>query len=72
MQRFELCRTEDVSGCSGTGVVAQGVIFSDGRVAMRWLRPPCSTALYDSQAELLAIHGHCGRTTLRVIDPATT
>lgn len=72
MRRFELWRTEDVSGSSGVGLVAQGVIFSDGRVAMRWLRPPCSTALYDSADELLAIHGHCGRTTLRAIDPATT
>lgn len=34
MRRFELHREEDVSGVSGTGVVAEGVAFSDGRVLM--------------------------------------
>jgi hypothetical protein len=32
---FMLRRTEDVSGLSGTGMVAEGVEFTDGRVAMR-------------------------------------
>ena len=68
MQRFELHRTEDLSGSSGTGIVAQGVIFSDGRVAMRWLIAPHSTGLYDSAGDLLAIHGHEDRTRLVVID----
>ena len=36
-RRFELHRDDDVSGVSGTGVVAEGVLFSSGRVALEWL-----------------------------------
>ncbi|UQN04847.1 hypothetical protein [Deinococcus sp. QL22] len=68
MQRFQLIRTEDVSGCSGTGAVAEGVIFSDGSAAMRWNRPPCSTAFYASIDDLIFLHGHEGLTTVQVID----
>jgi hypothetical protein len=35
MRLFLLIRNEDVSGVSGTGIVAEGVEFSDGTVAMR-------------------------------------
>lgn len=35
-RRFELHRFEDISGVSGTGIVADGVQFPDGVVAMRW------------------------------------
>lgn len=35
MNRFELVRDVDVTGISGTGVVAEGVEFSDGTVALR-------------------------------------
>jgi hypothetical protein len=59
---FVLIRDEDVTGQSGTGVVAEGVRFSDGRLAMRWLTQHTSTALYDSLEDLLAIHGHGGKT----------
>lgn len=36
MEIFELVRNNDVTGISGVGVVAEGVIFSDGTVALRW------------------------------------
>lgn len=62
MTPFWLFRDEDVSGQSGTGWVAEGVIFSDGKVAMRWLTDPTSTACYDSIEDVEAIHGHNGRT----------
>src|SRR4051794_16547249 len=35
--RFELHRDQDISGVSGVGVVAEGVAFTDGTVALRWL-----------------------------------
>src|SRR5579872_1239536 len=35
-RRFVLVRHEDVSGVSGTGVVAEGVAFSNGVVALQW------------------------------------
>ncbi len=62
MRRFWLERTEDVSGTSGTGRVAEGVIFSNGWCALHWLTKYTSVAFYQSIAELEAIHGHSGAT----------
>lgn len=69
MRRFRLVRTEDVSGSSGTGTVAEGVEFTDGRVALRWRVAPCSSAAYDSLEDVLTIHGHEGRTRTVFLDP---
>lgn len=63
-----LRRTEDVSGLSGTGMVAEGVEFTDGRVAMRWRTEVTSTVLYDSVEDVVWIHGHEGRTELIWLD----
>jgi hypothetical protein len=61
---FELHRDHDVSGVSGTGVVAEGIEFSDGTVALRWLSAwPTSVVFNDRGMEsVLAIHGHGGAT----------
>lgn len=64
MRRFHLQRETDISGSSGTGRVAEGVQFCDGTCAMRWLTFPCSTAVYSSIDDLIAIHGHNGATTI--------
>jgi hypothetical protein len=64
VREFHLDRVEDVSGVSGISVVAEGVIFTDGRVAMRWLTGVRSTAVYDSIEDVEAIHGHEGRTRI--------
>lgn len=62
MRNFVLRRDEDVNGVSGVGVVAQGVEFTDGTVAMRWMGSLRSTAIYNSIEDVEAIHGHEGRT----------
>ena len=36
----------------------EGVVFSDGRVAVRWLTAHRSVAVWDSLGEMLAVHGH--------------
>lgn len=36
----------------------EGVVFSDGRVAVRWLTAKRSTACWDNMEDMLAIHGH--------------
>lgn len=64
MQRFWLERAEDVSGTSGTGRVAEGVVFSNGWCALHWLTKYTSVAFYQSVAELEVIHGHGGATTI--------
>lgn len=62
MRLFWLNRVEDETGVSGTGKVAGGVVFPDGKVAMRWFTQTASTALYDSIQDVEEIHGHGGKT----------
>ena len=59
---FHLKRTEDESGVSGTGRIAQGVIFDNGKVALTWLSDHPSVTVYDNIGEVRAIHGHEGKT----------
>lgn len=68
MRRFYLDRSEDVSGTSGTGAVVEGVEFSDGSVALRWLTHLSSWAHYRSIEECVEIHGHGGATNLVWVD----
>ena len=71
VRRFELHRDEDVSGVSGTGIVAEGVAFSDGGpVALRWTSEwPTSVVFHDRGEESLeAVHGHNGRTRIVWLD----
>jgi len=65
---FNLVRSEDKSGVSGTGVVAEGVEFSDGSCVMRWLSDKTSTAIYASVERLISIHGHEGATRVQYAD----
>ena len=61
---FYLERDEDPSGISGTGKIAQGVVFDDGRVSLRWLTEHNSTVVYDSLVTVYELHGHGGKTRL--------
>ncbi len=71
MRRFVLHRDEDVSGVSGTGIVAEGVAFSDGTAVIRWTAAYRSTAVYRSIADLEAVHGHGGATRIVWLDGPT-
>ena len=62
MQNFVLERDYDVSGVSGTGRVAEGVVFTNGRAVMTWLTEYSSIAIYNSIEELVQIHSHGGAT----------
>lgn len=68
MRRFNLVRNEDETGVSGTGIVAQGVQFDNGRCAMAWMTSVSSIAVYDSIEDLVKIHGHNGKTVIGWID----
>lgn len=68
MRRFYLYRSHDVSGVSGTGIVAEGVEFSDGSAVLRWRSELSSTGFYKSVLELEKIHGHEGSTRLVWVD----
>jgi hypothetical protein len=64
MKLFELRRTEDESGISGTGTVAQGVIFDNGTCVLTWLTEHTSVAVYASIDTVVKIHGHEGKTRI--------
>ncbi len=67
-RRFQLDRDHDVSGVSGTGVVADGVEFEDGAVVVRWRGERPSTVVWPDVASVEAIHGHGGATRVRWVD----
>jgi hypothetical protein len=68
MKRFVLNRSEDISGSSGVGIVAEGIQFTNGRVALTWRSSLTSVAIYDSIDILVKIHDHGGRTKIEWID----
>lgn len=67
---FEMHRDEDVTGVSGSGVVAEGIEFTDGVVALRWLSDwPTSVVFHDRGMEAVAaVHGHGGKTRIMWTD----
>jgi hypothetical protein len=60
-----LVRTEDESGVSGTGRVAQVVISDTGKVVVFWLGEHPSIIHYDNVGEVRAVHGHQGKTDIK-------
>lgn len=69
MRRFILHRYLDVNGLSGTGPVVEGVQFTDGTVAMRWVSDRPSTVMHESVENVISIHGHAGLTKIVWMDP---
>jgi hypothetical protein len=65
---FHLLRHFDVSNISGTGIVAEGVQFTDGTVVIRWLGLRPSTVVWHSMEHAMAIHGHNGFTEVVWLD----
>lgn len=61
MKTFVLNRLEDLSGISGTGIVAEGVEFSNGKISIMW-NNTASWGLFDNMQQMLSVHGHNGKT----------
>lgn len=55
---------------SGTGVVADGVLFPDGAIAVRWRGPHPSTVAWARFDDAYHVHGHGGATRFVWLDPA--
>lgn len=68
LRRWRLNRRADVSGMSGTGYVADGLEFRDGRVAYRWRTTPCTNQQAQHIEDVRHIHGHSNRTTVEWVD----
>lgn len=72
MRRFMLWRREDVTGVSGTGVVAEGVIFTDGSVVVRWRGETKTTTVHADMASVATVHLHGGKTRVLWCDNKST
>lgn len=70
MRLFRLFRKQDVSGHSGLGLVAECVVFSNGRAAVSFLPGKAgisSVQVYDSLDDAMKLHGHGGLTDFRPV-----
>ncbi len=72
LRRFVFQRVTDVSGTSGTGIVAEGVQFTDGTVAVRWRSFISSHVIYPNAQAAEAIHSHGGATKMVWLDEVAT
>jgi hypothetical protein len=76
MRRFHLHRRSDITGISGTGIVAEGIQFTDRTVVLRWLksdwaglaRVKPTTVIHDDIESVIALHGHDGATQILWVD----
>jgi hypothetical protein len=68
MKLFHFYRTQDHSGVSGTGAVVEGVQFTNGWCALRWVTAHSSICFYRSIEDVKAIHGHGGKTEIVIHD----
>src|SRR6516225_1722866 len=64
MRVFDLMRDEDISGVSGIGRVAVGVVFPSGKVVLEWLGSHRTFGIYDNLSDVERIHGHGGKTRI--------
>ncbi len=68
MKLFHFYRNNDETGVSGTGPVVEGVQFTNGWCALRWISNKSSLCFYQSLEEVKAIHSHGGKTEIIVHD----
>lgn len=67
MKTFVLRRYVDETGISGTGDVAEGVVFNSGKVVVAWdptktLAAVVTVVVLDSIEDVEKLHGHNGQT----------
>ena len=61
--RFRLNRKTDQSGISGTGIVAEGIMFPDGACVL-WWKSSRSIATYPDAFTVARVHSHGGDTEI--------
>ncbi|MFD5838198.1 hypothetical protein ACFWHV_32315 [Streptomyces collinus] len=67
--RFVLRRRKDISGISGLGDVADGVLWPDGTASIRWRGEHPSVVFWDrGRVSVEMIHGHQGATEIVFVD----
>ena len=72
-RRFVLVRNVDVSGVSGTGVVAEGVRWTNGTASVCWRgEHPSIVAWPRGMTSVQFVHGHGGNSVVAWLDEETT
>ena len=69
-KRFAVIRHLDETGVSGTGHIADGIIFHDGAVALRWRTKTPGTTFFATMEDAKAVHGHDSKTQFLELDSA--
>jgi hypothetical protein len=72
LQTFRLERDEDETGISGTGTVAEGVVWSSGEVHIHWVTGEHQSFVHWPKGleSVEKIHGHGGKTRIVFDEPA--
>jgi len=66
IRTFQLNRSTDSIGVSGTGVVAYGVIFPSGKVALSWQGEISSVVIHDNIENVEKVHCYGGHTKIEM------
>ena len=69
LQEFYLLRHKDLSGNSGEGIVARGMVLPSGRVVLEWLTFETSINIYQNIESVKHLHGHNGATEIILGSP---
>lgn len=68
IRTFTVCRINDESGVSGTGVVIEGIVLATGQCVVHWLypTPKGSIAIFESISDFATVHikPHPGNETI--------
>jgi hypothetical protein len=68
IRTFTVCRINDETGVSGTGVVIEGITLATGQCVVHWLYPTPrgSIAIFDSISDFATVHikPHPGNETI--------
>lgn len=67
MRRFYIERSEDPTGMSGTGRVADGIEFDNGQVAMTWKKEFPSVTVFQSISVVEKLHSHNARDPTHIV-----
>ena len=68
-RRFRLQRHRDITGVSGEGLVANGVVFFGGVCIVHWRGPFVSTTVHQGIESVETVHCHDGLTSIVWDDP---
>ena len=72
IRTFTVCRQDDETGVSGTGVVIEGCKLATGQCIIHWLYPPPrgGIAIFDSMNDFITVHikPHPGNRTIITYD----